>query len=89
MDTARPPGGSHPMESGSPRILPALANRTHFYHAVSGQLPATAQQCVEKTMNSHLDHLRLSAKTGLLAMIVDAIGLEFVHNTNINTKMLF
>ena len=36
------------MESGSPRILPALADRTHFYHAVSGQFPATAQQCVNK-----------------------------------------
>ena len=26
---------------------------------------------------------------GLVAMIADIIGLEFVHKTNINTKMLF
>ena len=53
------------MESGSPRILPALADWTHFYHAASGQFPATAQQCVnKKTLNSHLDQAHQSAKTG-------------------------
>ena len=26
---------------------------------------------------------------GLVAMIADIIGLEFAHDTNINTKMLF
>ena len=45
-DKARPRAGSHPVEASSPRILPAFADRTHFYHAVSGQFPATARQCV-------------------------------------------
>ena len=40
-------------------------------------------------MNSHLDHLRFSVKMGLVAMIVDIIGLELIHNTNIGIKVLF
>ena len=40
-------------------------------------------------MNAHLDHLRKSVMTGLVTMIADIIGLEFVHNTNIKTEMLF
>ena len=53
------------MVSSSPRILPAFADWTHFYHAISGQFPATARQCVKKTLNSCLDHSHLqSALTG-------------------------
>ena len=53
------------MVSSSPRILPAPADWTHFYLAVSGQFPATARQCVnKKTMNSYLDQLREGVKTG-------------------------
>ena len=40
-------------------------------------------------MNSHLDHLRQNVMMGLVAMIADIIGLGFVHDTNINTKMYF
>ena len=59
VDTARPRAGSHPMEASSPRILPAFADRTHFYHAVSGQFPATARQCVKKNAELLSDEPRL------------------------------
>ena len=35
-------------------------------------------------MNSHLDHLRYNVKMGLVAMIADIIGLNLIHDVNIN-----